>query len=142
MTTSLKDIGCCIIIVLLVGLLLGTQPNSVLGIPNTVTTVSINTSSSGEQQLIAAVNGQSIYITHYHILMSGTTTVSLDYGTGVNCGTGTTTIDGTMDFTAQTGISAGIGFGAVDVIPPGNALCINNTNAIHVGGSLSYQQGQ
>jgi len=121
---------------------LGAVQPSILGLPNSVTTLPINVNTSGDVQLIAAVANQAIYVTHYHIVSSGTTTFQFDYGTGSNCGTGTTPIDGPMSFIATTGISAGIGFGAVIVVPPGNALCINlGTSSVQVGGSISYQQG-
>src|SRR5271157_2164894 len=94
-------------------LFLATQPANVIGVPNTVTTTNINTSSSGDVQVVPLSNGQSIYVTHYHVFASGITTFQWDYGTGSNCGTGTNTIDGPMSFIAQTGISAGSGLGAV-----------------------------
>jgi len=121
---------------------LGAVQPSILGVPNSVITLPINVNTSGDVQLIAAVANQTIYVTHYHIVSSGATTFQFDYGTGSNCGSGTTTIDGPMSFIATTGISAGIGFGAVIVVPAGNALCINlGTNSVQVGGTISYQQG-
>jgi len=120
---------------------LAAQPANVIGVPNTVSSLDINSSSSGDVQVVALASGQSIYVTHYHLFSSGTTTAQWDYGTGSNCGSSTNTIDGPMSFIAQTGISAGTGLGAVFVVPQGNALCLNlGTGSIQVGGTISYQQ--
>lgn len=112
------------------------------GVPISATTVNINYSTAATTSLISAVNGKSIYITHIHILAAGTTNVSLVYGTTTTtpCDTGTTTLDGPLPLTAQTGYSAGTGFGAIEVIPSGNALCLTNSQAIQVGGAVSVSQ--
>lgn len=136
-------VGMLIVIALSAVLFLGTQPANVLGVPNTVTTNDINVSTSGDVQLVAASGSQAIYVTHYHLFSSGTTTAQWDYGTSVNCGSGTTTIDGPMSFIAQTGIAEGSGLGAVIAVPAGNALCLNlGTGSVQVGGSISWAYGQ
>jgi hypothetical protein len=97
-------------------------------------TVAINTSSSGNTLLVSHVGSQVMRFS-YHLMASGTTTVSFVYGTTVStsCDTGTTTIDGTYDLIAQTGMT-----GVDLVIPTGNDLCVDNSAAVHIGGALSY----
>jgi hypothetical protein len=120
---------------------IGGNSNGVgTGVPVTNSTVDINVSSATTAQLVAASAGKSIYITHIHVMAAGTTNFSLVYGTGTNCVTGQNTIDGPIPLTAQTGYSAGSGFGAVIVIPSGNALCTTNSQAIQVGGAASVSQ--
>lgn len=133
---------CCILALILVAI--AAQPPNVLGIPNTVTTTNINTSSSGLATLVTHSGTLSIYVTHYHIFSAGTTNVSFVYGTqgSTACDTGTTTLDGPMAFIAQTGMVAGTGFGAVLAIPSGKDLCINNSQAIQVGGAVSWEYAQ
>lgn len=120
----------------------GNSNGAGLGLPITGTTVDINYSSAGTLGLVSAVNGKAIYVTHIHILAAGTTNVSLVYGTTVStpCDTGTTTIDGPMALTAQTGYAGGTGVGAIELIPAGNALCLVNSQAIQVGGAISVSQ--
>ena len=73
-------------------------------------------------------------------MAAGTTNFTLVYGTGSNCGTGTTALTGAYPLIPQTGISKGSGVGAILVVPAGNALCGTNSQAIQVSGSVSYQQ--
>jgi hypothetical protein len=139
-----KGLGVGLIGVGVIALLLflGAQPVNVLGVPNTVTTTVINSSSSGDVQVVAASGSQSIYITNYLLFSSGTTTAQFDYGTGSNCASGTTTVDGPISLIAQTGVSAGSGLGAVIAIPSGNALCLNlGTGSVQVGGHVSWAYG-
>jgi len=133
-------IGIGFAFVLVTVLFLGTMPANVMGVPNTVSITQINDSSSGETQIIAASGSNYIYVTHYHLFSSGTTTAQWDVGTGGTCGSSTATIDGPMSFIAQTGISAGSGLGAVLVIPAGDALCLNlGTGSIQVGGTIDWE---
>ncbi len=112
----------------------GTAP------PVTASSGDINVSSAGTIQLIGLLSGKSIYLTHIHFIAGGTVNVSLVYGTGTNCGTGTTTIDGPMPLVAQTGYSAGIGIGATHKLPASQELCITTDQSVQVGGSYSYSQ--
>ena len=97
-------------------------------------TVDINTSASGNTLLVSHSSNNVIRFS-YHLLANGLTSVSLVYGTQTStaCDTGTTTIDGPYTLIAQTGMT-----GIDMIVPTGNDLCINNSNAIQVGGALSY----
>jgi len=109
-------------------------------IPATENTFNINVSTATTTQLVAAVSNKAIYITHIHLMAAGTSNVSLVYGTGASCGTGTTTFDGPLPLAAQTGYSAGTGLGAVMILPVNQALCITNGSAVQVGGTVSVSQ--
>jgi hypothetical protein len=124
--------------------LTASQPANVIGVPNTVTTTNINTSSSGNLLLVSHSGTLSVYVTHFHIFLAGTSNVSLVYGTtsSTPCDTGTTTLDGPMAFIAQTGIQYGTGLGAVLAVPSGKDLCLDNGSASQVGGAISWAYGQ
>jgi hypothetical protein len=104
------------------------------------TSVAINISTATTTQLIALVANQTIFVTSWDVIAGGTGNFTLEYGTGTNCGTGTTTITGAYPLIAQAGISKGNGLGSVLVIPPGNALCALTSANVQYSGSLSYAQ--
>lgn len=99
--------------------------------------VSFNTGAT--VQLLPAIIGQGYIVTAANFMAAGTTNVTFEYGTGTNCGTGTTVLTGAYPLTAQQGVS--LGGGNQLVIPAaaaGNALCAINSQAIQVSGSLAY----
>lgn len=100
--------------------------------------VSISTNTI--TQIVALSSGKKIYVTNFNLHSAGTTTSKFVYGTGSNCGTGTTDLTDLYDFTASDGIVSGGGLGPVLVVPASNALCVSNSAAVHVGGSLAYTQ--
>lgn len=102
--------------------------------------VAISTASAATTQLIALAASSVIHITSFDFIAGGTTNVTLVYGTGANCGTGTTSLTGAYPLTAQAGIAKGSGVGPVLVVPAGNALCVTNSAAQQVSGSVSYTQ--
>ena len=102
--------------------------------------VAISTASATTVQLVALVAGKKIYISSWDVVASGTTSVTLKYGTGTNCGSGTTSLTGAYALIAQAGIAKASGLGPVLFVPAGNALCITNSAAIQISGSLSYAQ--
>ncbi len=102
--------------------------------------VAISTAAATTTQLIGLVSGKTIFVTSWDVIAAGTTNVTLVYGTGTNCGTGTTSLTGAYPLIAQAGIAKGNGTGNVLVVPRGNALCITNSAAIQVSGAVSYAQ--
>jgi hypothetical protein len=102
--------------------------------------VPISTAAAATSQLVALSSGKKIYVTAWDVIASGTTAVKLVYGTGTNCGTGTTDVTGNYSLTAQTGLAKGSGLGPVLVIPASQALCVVNSTAIQVSGSLTFTQ--
>lgn len=109
-------------------------------IQQTATSVAINISTATTTQLIALSSGKSIYITAWDVLAAGTGNITLEYGTGTNCGTGTTALTGAYNLVAQSGIAKGTGLGAIYVIPASNALCALTSAAAQMSGSVSYSQ--
>ena len=98
--------------------------------------VPIAVSTAGTVQLVAAVSGKAIYVTDWDVVAGGTGTFQLEYGTGTNCATGTTTLTGAYPAAAQFG-RAGVGH---LFIPAGNALCIVTTGAAGSQGFVAYVQ--
>ena len=75
-------------------------------------------------QVIAAVAGQSVNLCGWHVTNTGATgNFSLSYGTGSNCGTGTTVVIPAMNVTS-TAPSADHAQLAYFTTPAANALCI------------------
>ena len=104
--------------------------------------IPINIATGTTTQLVALVANQTIYITSWDVMAGGTGNFTLEYGTGTNCGTGTTTLTGAYPLIAQAGISKGNGLGPVLIVPPGNALCALTDQTIQYSGSISYAQFQ
>lgn len=90
-------------------------------------------------QIIAAKTGQRIYVTSLVIHPANTAVVTLSYGTGTDCATGTTVFYGPATFQAGENMNSGSGSGAVFVVPVSNAVCITITTA-NAPGWLSYAQ--
>jgi hypothetical protein len=89
-------------------------------------------------QLVPAIAGQRIYITNITAHPAATSVLTLSYGTGTNCGTGTVNFySGT--FQAGENVYDGVGNGAIFVIPAGNALCVTIATATATGW-VSYSQ--
>lgn len=100
----------------------------------------INTAAAATVQLVALQTGQAIYVTSFDFVAGGTTNVTLEYGTGSLCGTGTTALTGAYPLTAQSGVAKGAGVAPVLFVPAGNALCVVNSAAVQLSGSISYAQ--
>lgn len=115
----------------------GSDPSSGKGTPSSV---AINVSTATTTQLVALSGSTKIYVTSFDVIAGGTGNITFEYGTGVNCATGTTALTGAYNLAAQAGIAKGDGTGAVLVVPAGNALCVLTSAAVQMSGSVSYQQ--
>lgn len=100
----------------------------------------IAVSSATTAEIIAAGSGTTIYVSNWNVISSAAGTLKFVYGTGTNCGTGTTDLTGAYTFGTSTVISVGNGVGVVLAVPPSNALCITSTSTVNAQGSLSYSQ--
>ncbi len=100
----------------------------------------ISISTATTTQLVAAVTGKRIFVTAWDVIAGGTGNFTLVYGTGSNCGTGTTSLTGAYPLTAQAGISKGNGLAVVFPLPASNALCATTSQAVQMSGSVSYAQ--
>jgi hypothetical protein len=113
---------------------------NMVGLIQASASAAITMSTATTTQFVALSGGTSIYITSFDFIAAGTTNVTLVYGTGSNCGTGTTSLTGAYTLTAQAGVAKGNGLGPVLVVPAGNAFCVTNSQAVVIGGSISYTQ--
>lgn len=100
----------------------------------------INISTATTTQLVALASGKAIYVTAMDVVAGGTGNITFEYGTGTNCGTGTTVLTGAYNLVAQSGLAKGNGAGAVWIVPAGNALCALTSAAVQMSGSVSYAQ--
>lgn len=100
----------------------------------------ISVAAATTTQIIALIAGRQIYVTSFDMIANGTLNATLVYGTGTNCGTGTTSLTGPYPLIAQAGLAKGNGVGVVLVVPASNALCITASGASQISGSVSYAQ--
>jgi hypothetical protein len=103
----------------------------IVGAPPLSAAVSL--SSSGLTQIIAAGSSVTV-VSHLSLSFASGVTVQLEYGTGTNCGTGTT---------AYTGIYQNVATIALDVpflVPSGKALCVSLGASVTGGGVVLYGQ--
>lgn len=124
----------------LVSIFLGLAPAQAqqsVSVPATTASIPIAGTVAGSTKIITGVAGKSIYITSIALVPVDTAVVTLTYGTGTNCGTGTGSLTGAMTFAAGQVLNFGTGFGAVLVVPSGNDVCITIATAA-APGSLSY----
>lgn len=98
-------------------------------VPATTAQISVAGTVAASTRIVTGIAGKRIYVTNVNLIPVATSVVTFTYGTGTNCGTGTTSITGAMTFAAGQVLNLGIGNGAVFVLPPGNDLCITIATA-------------
>lgn len=103
-------------------------------------TVAVNVSTATTTQLVALSGSTQIYVTGLAVVAGGTGNITLVYGTGSSCGTGTTSLSGAIPLIANAGFTLGSGLGAVLVVPAGQALCITTSAAVQMSGFVTYTQ--
>lgn len=114
--------------------------NSLAASPPAVASVAINVTTATTTQLVALSAGNAIYVSHFDFMATLADNVTLEYGTGTNCATGTTPLTGAYPASANGGISAGNGGATIAFVPAGNALCIVTSAATQLSGLVSYVQ--
>lgn len=100
----------------------------------------IDISTPTTTEIIPLVANQRILVTNFNVIAGGTGNVTFVYGSGTACATGTTSLTGAYNLTAQAGIVVGTGLGPVLVVPVGKALCVTTSAAVQVSGSVAYVQ--
>lgn len=118
----------------------GISSGNLTGIVQADGSVAISVSTATTTQLVALASSKKIYVTAFDIVVAAADNITLEYGTGSSCGTGTTTLTGAWNFAANGGISKGGGLGPVYVVPASNALCMVTSAAVQASGSVSYTQ--
>jgi hypothetical protein len=98
----------------------------------------VSISGSGETQIIAANGTTQIYICSLDLSGSAGSNFNVAYGTGSNCGTGTTAATGVY----QNVLTYSSPWNAVAplILPAGKAACLNFASSVTVGGTVIYAQ--
>lgn len=96
-------------------------------------------STTAMAKIITGAASKSIYLTNIVIHPATTSVVTLSYGTGTNCATGTTVFYGPSTFQAGENVQVGNGAGALFVVPPAQDVCITIATAA-APGWISYAQ--
>lgn len=125
------------LILLLFGLFSPVQAQQSVVVPATTNQIAVAGTVATITKIITGVTGKSIYVTALVLVPVATSVVTFSYGTGTNCGTGTTVLSGAMTFAAGQTINHGSGYGTVMVVPQANDLCITIATAA-APGTLSY----
>jgi hypothetical protein len=99
--------------------------------------VAVSLSSSGLTQLIALSGSTVIRVEHVSVSFQSAVNFQLEYGTGSNCGTGTTALTGVYE--SVVGVALDFDLGTLN-IPSGNALCANLGASVTGGGLIVYAQ--
>lgn len=116
----------------------GVSPNQMFGCNQAKI---YDASTSGATRLVVGVAGKGIYVCGWNFLAGGTVNVSLVYGTGTNCGTGTQAITPAFQFTAQTADVDHLPvYTGIPPVPPSNDLCINASGGVAVQAVVYYTQ--
>lgn len=104
--------------------------------------VAVNISSATTTQLVALSGSTSVYVCGFAASMLGTTpAATLEYGTGTNCGTGTTTLTGAIAPTSGSFVLLNVGGPTVVTGASGNALCLlSGGTTPSIQGVLTYVQ--
>jgi hypothetical protein len=129
----------CIALILLLSAVGAALAQQSVFVPATTAQISVAGTVATATKIVSAITGKRIYVTAVSLIPVATSVVTFTYGTGTNCGTGTTSITGAMTFAAGQTLNLGTGNGAIFVLPSGNDLCITIATAA-APGSLSYAQ--
>lgn len=103
-------------------------------------TAKYDASTSGSTELVALASSQTIRVCGFNIIAGGTVNVKLVYGTGTNCGTGSTNMTPAYQLTAQAGMVDHTPFWNGLATAASNALCINASGATAVQAMVYYTQ--
>jgi hypothetical protein len=118
---------------------MGANSNGAIkGLIQTGASVVASPSTAGTTQIVGLIAANFIYVTSYDgTAASGTW--QLVYGTGTNCATGQNPASGVYTANGQQQ-GAGIGLGAVIVVPAGNELCVATNTATQYSIRVAYSQ--
>jgi hypothetical protein len=97
--------------------------------------------TNGSTKIVTGNSTQRIYVCGYAILAAGSVNVSLVYGTGGTCGTGTQEVTPAFQLVAQTGIvDHQTYYAGLPPIPQSNDLCLNASGAVAVQAIVYYSE--
>lgn len=118
----------------------GATGGDLVGVIQANASVAINISTATTTQLIALSAGRAIYVTGWDVVAGGAGNITLEYGTGTACATGTTVLTGAYNLAANGGLARGTGIGPILFVPAGDALCALTSAAVQYSGAVSYAQ--
>lgn len=101
---------------------------------------SIDLTSSGNTEIIAASGSTSIHVCRLVLSGSAAVDFKLTYGTGTNCGTGTTAFPGPGAGLLRNVITIAVDLddGTPLIVPAGKALCANLSTNANFGGWVVF----
>jgi hypothetical protein len=102
--------------------------------------VPVTGSTAVTTELVALAAGKRVYVCGFVLNGAGAATVTLKYGTGTACATGTASLTGAMKLIDGSTIAVGTGAGMITKTPVSQSLCWTNSAAVQVSGVLSYAQ--
>lgn len=116
----------------------GVSPNQMFGCNQSA---QYDASTNGATKLVTGVASKRIYVCGWNILAAGTVNVSLVYGTGGTCGSGTTSVTPAWQFTAQVNNTDHLPvYTGILPVPASNDLCINASGGVAVQAVVYYTQ--
>lgn len=103
-----------------------------------ITSASISESTAATNEIVALNASDLIYVCGYKWVTTAANSLSWKYGTGTDCATGTTSIEGAQPFAANGGVVENGGGYPLFIVPAGNALCLTSSAATAHGGRVTY----
>lgn len=103
-----------------------------------ITHAVINESTAATNEIVALSPSALIYVCSYKFVTTAANSLNWVHGTGTDCGTGTTSIEGPQAYGANGGATESGGGHALFVVPASNALCLTSSAATQHGGRVSY----
>jgi len=103
-----------------------------------ITHAAINESTAATNEIVALTASNLIYVCSYKWVTTAANSLSWSYGTGTDCATGTTAIEGPQPYAANGGVTESGGGAPLFVVPSGQALCLVSSAATAHGGRISY----
>jgi len=103
--------------------------------------ITYDASTSGATKLVTGTSTAQIYVCGWNILAAGTVNVSLEYGTGGTCGSGTHAVTPAWQLIAQTqNVDHLPVYTGITPVPVSNDLCINTSAGVAVQAVVYYAQ--
>jgi hypothetical protein len=105
-------------------------------VPACTERAAITIAGAGTLEIVALAAGDQIRVCHLSLSYSGATNLTLVYGTGANCGVGTTAISGA--YTNILSLALDLEGRSLVTVPVANALCLTTSAAVTGGGFVTY----
>lgn len=103
-----------------------------------ITHAAISESTAATNEIVALNGSDLIYVCSYKWVTTAANSLNWTRGTGTDCASGTTAIEGAQPFAANGGVAESGGGHPLFVVPAGNALCLVSSAATAHGGRVSY----